>query len=234
MQDSSVSRVIGVLTSPERTYRSIRERPTWLVALAAIVLIGAGVYFVMSQRMDMGEIVRESIEQSGREVTEDQLEGMIDFYDRFGSVFSIVMIIVGSPIFYLLGTLGLWVVVRLVGADLSFKQGFSTFVHAQMPQVVASLLSLPAILSRPEFHFEDVQTGSVLPSNLGYLAPEEASPALLALLSSIDVFTIWTLVLLVIGIATVGRLKRRTAAVGVGICWALYVLGKAGWAAIFG
>ena len=99
---------------------------------------------------------------------------------------------------------------------------------------MASVLSLPAILGRAEFHFEDLQTGSVLPSNLGYLAPEEASPAVLALLSSVDVFSLWTLVLLAIGVATVGRLKRGTAAVGPSSsAGSLYVFGKAGWAALF-
>jgi hypothetical protein len=74
----------------------------------------------------------------------------------------------------------------------------------------------------------------VLPSNLGFLAPEGASAAVLSLLSAFDLFKLWTLVLLVIGFAAVARLKKGTAAAAVVGCWALYVLGKAGWAAIFG
>jgi len=234
MGDSSFGRVIGVLTAPEKTFRAIKERPSWIVALLTLIIVGVGTYYLLSQRMDMAEVVRESIEQSGREMTEDQLEQALDFYEKFGAVFSMAAIIVGSPIFLLLGSLGLWVAVKLVGAELSFKQNWATFVHSQMPQVVASLLSLPAIFSREEFHFDDVKTGSILPSNLGQFAPEEAGPALISLLSSIDVFSIWTVVLLVIGMATVGRVKRGTAAAAVVTCWVLFILGKAGWAALFG
>jgi len=234
MWDSSLGRVVGVLTSPERTFKAIRERPTWLVALLFFLIVGAGTYLLISQRMDMAQIVRESIEQSGREVPEEQLERITDFYDRFGAAFGMATATVLPPVFFLLGSLGIWVAVKLVGADLTFRQNWSTFVHAQMPHAVSAVLSLPAILSRDEFHFADVQTGSVLPSNLGYFAPEEASPALLSLLSSIDVFSIWTLVLLILGTAVVGRIKRGPAAAAVLACWLLFILGKAGWAAVFG
>jgi hypothetical protein len=234
MADSSIGRVVGVLASPEKTFRSIRERPTWLVALLVVLVVGAGVYFVLSQRLDMAQIVRESIEAQGRDVPPDQLEGIIDFYENYGVAFTMAMIVVGQPVFFLLGALCLWVAVKMVGGEVTFKQGFSTMMHSQMPNVVGALLSLPAILSRSEFHFDDVQTGSILPSNLGFLAPEGAGAAVVSLLSSIDVFRLWVLVLLVIGFATVARLKRGTAAAAVVGCWILYVLGKAGWAALFG
>jgi hypothetical protein len=234
MRDSSLGRVVGVLTSPERTFKAIKERPTWLVALLLFLIVSSGTYLLMSQRMDMAQIVRESIEQSGREVPEEQLEKIIDFYDRFGTAFGMGTATLAPPIFFLLGSLGIWVAIKLVGAELTFKQNWSTFVHSQMPHAVGALLSLPAILSRDEFHFADVQTGSVLPSNLGYFAPEEAGPAVLSLLSSLDVFSVWALVLLIIGTAAVGRIKRGTAAAAVIACWLLFVLGKAGWATLFG
>lgn len=234
MADSSIARVIGVLTSPERAFRSLKERPTWLLALMILIIAGVGAYYLLSQRMDMGEVVRDSLEQSGREMTEDQLEQAIDMAEKFGSMFSMGAIVIGTPIFYLLGTLGIWVAVKLVGAELTFKQNFATFVHAQLPHAASAVLSLPAILSRDEFHFADLKTGSVLPSSLGHFAPEETSTAVISLLSSVDVFSIWALVLLIIGVATVGQTKRSTAGVAVGVCWVLFVLGKAGWAALFG
>jgi hypothetical protein len=234
MADSSSGRLIGVLTSPEKTFQSIRERPSWVVALLVVLLVGAGVYLVMSQRMDMAEIVRESIAAQDREVPPEQAEAIIDFYDRFGRAMAYGFIFVLQPILWVLATLCLWVATRLVGGEATFKQGWATVIHSQLPQAVGGLLSLPAILSRDTFHFEDVQTGSVLPSNLGFLAPEGASAAVLSLLSAFDLFKLWTLVLLVIGFAAVARLKKGTAAAAVVGCWALYVLGKAGWAAIFG
>jgi Yip1 domain len=234
MSDASLARVVGVLTSPEKTFKAIRERPTWLVALLLLLILGAGTYSLLSQRMDMGQIVRESIEKSGRDMPEETIEKLTDFYDRFGTTFGMAFIAVGQPVLFLLGSLGIWVAVKLVGAELSFKQNWSTFVHSQMPHAAAAVLSLPAILSKDEFHFADVQTGSLLPSNLGYFAPEEASPAMLSLLSSIDVFSLWALVLLILGVAAVGRVRRGPATAAVVACWVLYVLGKAGWAALFG
>ena len=234
MSDSSLSRVVGVLTAPEKTFKSIRERPTWIVALLLLIVLGAGSYYLIAQRMDMAEVVRDSIAQSGQEMSEDQMEQAIEFYEKFGQTFSYGAIVLGTPIFYLIGTLVIWVAVKLVGAELSFKQNWATFVHSQMPHAVGALLSVPAILSREEFAYDDVKTGSILPSNLGAFAPAEASPALVSLLSSIDVFSLWALVLLIIGVAAVGRAKHGTVGIAVGGCWLVYVLGKAGWAALFG
>ena len=234
MADSSVAHLIGVLTAPGRTFRSIRDRPTWGVALLVLILIGAGVYALLSQRLDMADMVRQGIEARGTEMPEEQVERMIDLYESYGVLFSLVMILLGSPALYLIASLFLWVAVRLVGGELSFKQGFSVFVHSQMPQVVAGVLSLPAIFSRTDFGFEELKTGSILPSNLGFLAPSEAGAGLVSLLSSVDLFGFWTLVLLCIGFAAVSRLKIGTASAAVVTCWLIYALGKAGWAVVFG
>jgi len=234
MTDSSIGRVVGVLTSPTKTFAAIRERPTWLVALLTLMLVGAGTYLLMSQRMDMAEIVRESVEARGQDVPEEQLETMMDVYDKYGHAISLGSMFAYMALGFPLATLIIWVAVKLVGAELTYKQMWATFLYSQMPSLVGAVLSLPAILSRDEFHFEDVQTGSVLPSNLGFIAPEETSAGMLSLMSSLDVFTLWSVVLLILGVSTVGRIKMGTSAAAVIACFAIFVLGKAGWAAAFG
>ena len=56
---------------------------------------------------------------------------------------------------------------------------------------------------------------------------------LYSLLSSIDLFTIWILFLLATGYAAVARRSTTSALWGVAVPWALLVLGKMAWAAIF-
>jgi len=63
--------------------------------------------------------------------------------------------------------------------------------------------------------------------------PAEASPALYALASSIDVTTIWTVVLIGIGLAAVARVKRSSGYITSFGWWALIVLVGAGFAAAF-
>jgi hypothetical protein len=73
------------------------------------------------------------------------------------------------------------------------------------------------------------------PTNLGaFLNPLETNKALYALASSMDVVTIWTLVLLGIGTAAVAGVKRSSAYIAVFGWWAIFVLFGVGIAAAFG
>ncbi len=63
--------------------------------------------------------------------------------------------------------------------------------------------------------------------------PASANKALYALASSFDIVTIWILVLLGMGIATVAGVKRSSGYIAVFGWWAIFVLIGVGWAAAF-
>jgi hypothetical protein len=127
-----------------------------------------------------------------------------------------------------------WVVLKLLGAEFPYKTSFATSVHGLMPTGVSSLLSLPVILSRAEFAYEDVRTGSILASNLGVFASEETGVAVRTLLASIDLFSVWSVILLSIGYSVVGRVSQAKAAATVVALWAVWIAIKVGWASIAG
>jgi hypothetical protein len=52
-----------------------------------------------------------------------------------------------------------------------------------------------------------------------FLDPDTTSPALLALVGRLDVFTIWVTVLLAIGLSVTGRIPRSRAAIAAAIVW---------------
>ncbi len=75
---------------------------------------------------------------------------------------------------------------------------------------------------------------AILKSNLGALTSSSDSPVLFALLSSVDLFTIWTIVLLSIGFAVVTRFTAaRVGAYVVGL-YLVVVLFKVGMAMLMG
>ena len=234
MNDSSLARIAGVLFSPTRTFELIRERPTWLVAL--VLLVGVGVLggYLAADKLDWEEIARQQIEQSGRQFSEDQIERQIDIVEGFGPKAMLFGPLIGAPLVYLLIALLIWVLLKMLGADFPYKASLATTLHGLMPTVVSGLLSIPVVLSREELNSEVTRSGSVLKSNLAAFAPEETGNAMLALLSSIDVFSFWSLALLTIGYGVVARVSRGKAAAAVVGLWAVYVLLKVGMAAIGG
>lgn len=234
MEQSSFGRLAGVLVSPAKTFKAISEKPTWAVALVVLIVIGLVSGIMMSGKIDWANVTRESMEAQNRDIPEEQIEKIIDFQEKAGPALMIGGSLVAQPAVYMLLAVVFMVVFKMLGGELNFLCSFSVVLHSMMPRAVMSLLSIPVILSKDEFGFEELQDGSVLTSNLGAFAPEGAGPAVVAVLSSIDLFSLWALTLLVIGYGVVARVSKGAAAGGVIALWVVYVLGKVGLSALRG
>lgn len=231
MESSAWGRLIGVLISPVKTFESIAQRPTWVVALIVLVASQLLVAAAVTPKLDVARDVRERIEASGREVTEEQIQQQVEMGEKFRWAGLAVSFVFGPAMYFLLGLI-FWLLLRFVGdSDFSYRASMAATTHAFMPGVVGGLLMLPLILSRDSLTWTDM--GSLLASNLGAFAPDETSAAVKSLLSSVDVFSLWTVALLVIGYSAVARTKRSTVAWVVVGLWVLYVVGKTGFTALF-
>jgi hypothetical protein len=112
----------------------------------------------------------------------------------------------------------------------AFGQYFSITVFAWVPQALKAIIGTIVVATRETIRVEEAQ--SLVMSNLGFLAdPVEQAP-LFALLASFDVFTLWSIVLMVMGYGLVSkRPKGQSIGIVVGI-WLIYVIGKTGLAMI--
>lgn len=229
MEDSSFGRLVSVLVAPGKTFRSIAQRPTVLVVLLVTTLVAAAVSALIFSKVDGEEMVRAQIEQSGREVSEEEMEGALAVGEGMRYVAPIGVLVAGPVMALLFGAVFL-VAFRVQGAELGYKAALSTLLYGMMPTVVKALLIVPVALGREEISAEAAQTNTVLASNLAFLAPPDAGPVALAALSSADVFSLWSIVLLAIGFAIVGRVSTVKAGVTVTLLWLLGVALKVGMA----
>jgi hypothetical protein len=229
-----LGRLAGVLVAPVKTFRSIAERPSWWAALAVIVLSSLAVGLIAAPRIDYEDIIRQQIAKSGREVPQEQLDKQIEFFKKARTPLLAAQAVV-APLFLALLTLIPWVAFKLLGSEIDYGRSLSVTAHASMPAVVAGLLSIPVILSRTSLGYEDVRSGSFLKSSLAALlgTPEMKAPVY-SLLSSLDVFSLWTWALLFLGFREVAKVSTAKAAATIGVLWLLLVGAKVGWAALFG
>ncbi|HXO20293.1 MAG TPA: YIP1 family protein [Thermoanaerobaculia bacterium] len=234
MEENSLGRLAGALISPVKTFRSIGERPTWVVALLVLALVLGSVSYVVSLRTDWEDIIRQSVRESGRDVPAQALEQQISITKKIGPYLAIAGGLIFLPGGFALFALVLWVTFKLLGSELDYRRSFATTLHAMMPLALGQLLSLPAVLSRATIGYQDIKAGSFLPTNLALLAPDGTSHAVMALLASLDLFSLWVVVLLIVGFHLVARVSKAAAAGGVLVLWALFILIKVGWASLFG
>jgi len=228
MQESSFGRLVGVLVSPAKTFDAIAARPTWVVAMVALVVIGVITGTLISGKIDFEDVIRQSLEEQGRQLGEEQTQQAIDVGEKIARVMTVVGPLVFQPLIYLLLALVFMVLFKVLGGDLTFVKSLAVMVHGMMPRLVLALLSIPVILGRQEFSAKELESGGVMMSNPGAFLGEDAGLGLVALASSFDVFSIWTVVLLVIGFAAAARISKGTAAGGVVGLWIVYILGKVG------
>ncbi len=218
MENSSFGRILGVLVAPVKTFRSIAERPTWVVPLVVFVLAIALMTFTMFQKVDFEEAMREQMAAQGQEVP-PEAENMGGIMKGCAAVSAIVF-----PVIMVLVFAGIYMIFNLFGGQLRYKTSLSVVAYASMPAAIMALLSIPVILSRQELDMVQLQSGRVLASNLAFFAPEDASPRLVALLGSLDFFSLWSLILTIIGFHLAARVSKVTAAAVSSVVWVLVVL----------
>lgn len=233
----SLKRIAQVLWAPTETFRKIAERPTWAVALVALLLVGAVLGFVAVQKIDPGDqrdVTREMFEERGLrgEELERQVDQAMAFNERFAPWFPAAGLCFGA-FAYLLTALLFWGAFRLAGGELDFVRSFAVTVHSFVPQGLSALIAIPVVLGQESIDPEAAQRGSFLASNLGFLAPEDASPVVTTLLSSLDLFTLWTVVLLILGYALVARVSKGVAAGVVVAAWLVWIGIRIGLAVLF-
>jgi hypothetical protein len=226
MGDSDFGRVIGALVAPGKTFRSIAERPTWGVAFAVLMVVTVVATLIFFQKVDFAEVARQQMEAQGREVPPEmeQAGGMIRGCAMAAALIMPLVIYFGVP-------LVLWGVFTLLGGTIDYRTSLAVALHAMMPLAVSALLAIPVLFSRESLSYEEVQAGSVLMSNLAAFAPEDASPILIAALSSLDIFTIWCVVLLILGYAIAARVSKAKAAAAILALWFVLIGIKVGLAA---
>ena len=221
---NSFQRIIGVLFSPDATFASIARRPDWVIPLALIVVLALVNGILVSPHIDFGAPAREAMAQN-KNMTQEQMDRAERMSVGMGKVAKFIAPVI-TVIVFLVVAGALLLAVRLMGGEGDFKQAFSVTCYAWLPNVLQSIILTIVILAKGLTGINPQTIPTILLSNLGFIVDMKTQPMAFALLSSLDLFTIWVVVLLVIGFAYVGRISKTKSAVAVVALWAVTVCFK--------
>ncbi len=186
--------MVGMLTAPAATFRRIAEKPGkgFLVPLILFILVSAAAGLVFVHRADLQQVVREQLLKSPRtaQMSETQIDQWVSmqvkvlkFFPYFGFVILVLK--------YLIVAAALWLVVLAFGDTLSFGNSFRVVCWAQVPTMLFTLLWLVTMFIRDP---TTMDPRNPVASNLGaLLGQDRLGKPLYALLSELDLFTIWML-----------------------------------------
>lgn len=233
--DNSFSRIFGVLFAPKPTFESIVRRATWIVPVILGCIFFIAVVAVFTQRGGWPSFFEKQAANSSRmqRMSTEERERAMDAQVKFAPTFGYVEGVIIPPIAALLVAAVLMLVFNLSGATkVDFKTSLGIVSYAWVPWLIHGVLSI-LILFLKDPSTVDLQ--NIVASNPGALLSDEASKWLVSLASSLDIFAIWTLVLLAIGYSATNpkKLSFGKAFVLVLIPWFLFIAIKVGLTAAF-
>ncbi len=228
---SALGRVIGTFFSPGATFQSLAVKPGFLLPLILWTAASLLITNLMLPKIDFDHMIRSTLEKRGQTVPEEKVQSIVSQQKRMAPVLYNCIGGVTPTIVTLLVTLVFWGAFKAFGWDFGFKQGLAVTTHGFLPGVLGAFVLIPVLSSRETIDPQAI--GDMLRSNLGFLVEKDASPVVHSLLQSVDVFSFWSLFLMTVGFAAAARISRKSAGGLVFGLWAIFVLGKAGVAAVF-
>ena len=225
---SAAQRLWMMFTSPGEVFADIKIKPTWVLIIVTLVVLGVAYQAIVIPHVDIEQTIRARFAEQDREVSEAQVETAVRVTEIIARLSPIVIPIVGL----IIAALFFFLMLKMVGSEADFTKTLSTSLHGYWPPTLVQLV-LTAILVQRIDKVQPGQLERVVKANLGAFLSPDIPAWLMAAASTLSVFNIWAVVLLIIGFTTVGKLSRGKATAVVLVPWAAWVVFKAALAAVF-
>jgi hypothetical protein len=218
------ARFIGVILAPKATFQSVAAAPRWVGMLLVVTIFMASATFLF-MRTEVGQRAMleqqvSTMESFGMQVSDQQYAQMqqrLSISAYIGSISQLVMI----PVVDLIIAAILFAIFSAaMGGAATYKQVFAVVVHAGAIGVVQQLFVLPINYARGAMSS---------PTNLAAFLPMLPEHGFATyLLGTIDVFVIWSTMVIAIGLGVVNKRRTQPIAVTLFVIYAVIALCIAG------
>ncbi|MGB9234605.1 MAG: YIP1 family protein [Terriglobales bacterium] len=234
---SEVQRLVDVFIAPSKTFTDLRRSAMWWAPFVIIAIIGFLFIYTVDQKVGFRKVVDNQLELQPKQAERienmpaDQREKVMGQQVTITRIISYCVPVIALVVYVIFAGI-LFATLKLVAnADLKFKTMFALIVYTRLPEILRGVLSGLSLLAGGSTDSFNIQ--NPLATNPGYFIDPSGSAVLRALLTPLDVITIWTLILVAIGITCISKVKRGTA-FGVVFGWfAIVTLARVAIAAAF-
>ena len=221
------ARIFGVFYEPGKVFADVAEKPRWGIApILVSILIGLAFVYAISTRVGWEQTVRQALANNPRmaDLPADQREKAIATGAKIGSIAGWIGAALGVPFSVLIiaGVLtGLFN--GLLGTELKFAQTFAITAYALVVRALLAVLMILILYLKPPEEF-NIQVSPFSPA--AYMNRLENPKWLMSLAGSLDLFTLWSIVLLAIGFSVAAKkLSFSKSLTAIAIPWLLWVVG---------
>jgi hypothetical protein len=237
---TQLQRVTNIFSAPSKTFNDIRDHSrSWWMPFLIMVVISYALFAAITAKIGWAQVAENAIHMNAKaeerlaQAPPEQRETTMKItqYSMEGGFAAVPVLLV---IIVALGSLVLWGTINFgFGGKAKYGSVLAVWMYAGLPGVIKSLLGTIVIFTG--IAPESFNLANFAPTSAGaFLNPLETNAALYTLASAIDITSIWSFVLLGIGIAIVAGVKRSSGYITVFGWWGLILLIRVGWAAAFG
>lgn len=219
-----VSRMIGALISPVRTFAAVNARVDhrdWYLPMIIIVVVGMiSAYQLMPAAQTAGmEAVQEQLAKD-ESLTEEQRALALESAQRMMGLGAVVLPSIGTAVTIFVQALIFLALANFVfGGEGTYKKTLAVVSYSSLVVIPAAIVT---VLLATAWDSPSVQLG------LGLLVPDSMEGGFTDhFLSMITVFAVWKYLLIAVGLGAVAGIRTKLAGMGVFGLWILYVLAAA-------
>ena len=214
--------LIDIYFSPSEVFER-RQDGRFGLALLVYVILGSLLFILAANYLAPAleaDFMRgiEAARRDAPNMTEEQIATMRGFAEK-GQMF-------GAPFVIAIGVLlvgfVLWLVGKLFGSVQTIALAMMVATYSQFPRLIQGVLNAVQGYLMDPASLDSMYRVTASPAR--FLDPSSSSPMVLAMLSRLDLFTIWCTILLAIGLAITGRISRGKAFAAAAIVWVLGAL----------
>jgi len=230
-------RVLYTFTAPSKTFTDIKRSSSWWLPFLLTAIFGYVLFAGITLKVTWPQVAENNLHNSPKQT--EQMEKLTP--EQRATQMKIIAVsteafMAAMPILALIGVAIMAGVLLATinfgfGGKANFWQAFAVVWFAGLPGLIKFILGAIALFAG--LAPESFNVNNFAGTNIGYYLPMETSKPIMAFATSLDVITIWTLVLSSIGISIVAGTKRSSGYIAVFGWWVLLTLFGVGMAAAF-
>lgn len=205
-----MKKLIEIIYNPEKVFE---ENGSFIIPFLTVIILSI-IFLVILTPLSFEQIlqnVTERIKELPQEQQEKILESLTvkNIIIRGG-----IAILIMVPIKIILQALIYQVLLPLIGGEISLKNSLFVLSYANLISTFSGFVKVPVALLSKNINVR-TDLSILISSKGGYLWK---------VLSQIDLFTIWSLGILGLGLSIMGKVDKKKAYTLVGILWLAYIL----------
>jgi hypothetical protein len=225
---SQLERVVDTFIAPSKTFADILRNTSWWLPFLLTLIFSIATAYTVDKQVGYDRIYQNTmqkmpsfVQDAMAKMTPEQRAAAMqkgEAQTKYGSYGTPVILLVVFAIYALM----IWGSFNFgLGAQLSYGQVLAVTWYAALPFLLRSVLSILTLAFGN--NSESFDPKNPVGTNLAYYLPDAAG-WLKGAIMSFDLIALWSLVLMVVGMAIISKKSKMQSAIVVGIFFLLGVL----------